>query len=216
MVNLSKLVDYFWNMIPGKSYKCKYPGHDNHYQDEVRILRVPIGSSRTMWSLVSQWLLHGHIIAEYYPVDGVVQVSDCGYPTNLTYARLNAIFWDKDFSFSRMYLDHGWYVYGFMHDCAKDVYYLMPSGGKLVINLATREVRKEGGGLPHLAIPGEYFLEFEKMARYLGRKYGLSLGQIICGDIPQEVEGRLKRKTREKIGFIRLLAAVNGDGSGDR
>ena len=115
-----------------------------------------------------------------------------------------------------MYLDHGWYVYGFMRDYEKDMYYLMPERGYLVINLMTREVRKEDGELPHLAIPGEYFPEFEKTVRYLGRKYGLNLKKIICGDIPQEVRAKLRRKTLEKIGFIRFLAAVNGDGDGDR
>jgi len=211
--NWGILVDNFWNMRPGKSYKCRRPEHEDHYQDEVRILRVPIGSK---YELISWWLLHGHAIVRYIPSENVVWVSDCGYPTNLTYARLNAIFWNKGFSFFRMYLDHGWYVYGFMHDHVKEIYYLMPKGGKLVINLATREVRKEGGELPHLAIPNEYFPEFESMVRYLGRKYGLNLSRIIYGDIPGEVESRLKRKTREKIGFMRFLVAVNGNGNGGR
>jgi len=196
-MKVSDLVWRFWHLKPGKTYRCRYPGHDRHYQDEV------VAVNEGEWSR-SVWLLHGHDIAVYYPQQELVVADDWGYRTNLTYSRLNAIFWRVGLSFFRVFLC-GFFVYGFMRDHETDTYYLMPPGG-LKIHLRTREVRQgDGDEMPLLRIPGYFFGEFEKTIRYLGRRYGLTLDRILSGDIPREVERRLRRRTKEKIGLIRLL-----------
>lgn len=196
-MKVSDLVERFWSLRSGVSYRCKYLGHERHYQDEVVAYQASDGPR-------SVWLLHGHDIAVYYPRQELVVADDWGYKTNLTYSRLNAIFWRVGLSFFRMFLC-GFFVYGFMRDHETDTYYLMPPGG-LKIHLRTREVRHgDGDEMFLLRIPGYFFDEFEKTVRYLGKKYELTLDRILSGDIPREVERRLRRRTKEKIGLIRLL-----------
>ena len=208
-MRLSKLVENFWKLKPGKTYRCKYPGHSDHYQDHVQIGEY-FSEHLNGYTRASIWLLHNNPISIYIPEAGMILVSDCGYKTMLTYSRLNAILLDRGFSFFRIFT--GEYRYGFMRDTERDMFYIMPPRGYLAINLATREV-SPGGGLNWLfAIPGEFFQEFEKTARYLSRRYGVTIRDIVCG-IPRDVERRLKEQTKEKIGFFRLFSvAANGNG----
>ena len=196
-MKVSDLVERFWSLRSGVSYRCKYLGHERHYQDEVVAYQASDGPR-------SVWLLHGHDIAVYYPRQELVVADDWGYKTNLTYSRLNAIFWRVGLSFFRMFLC-GFFVYGFMRDHETDTYYLMPPGG-LKMCLRTRKVESfHGDGALPLKIPGYFFDEFDKTIRYLGRRYGLGLEIILRGDIPEEVQRKLRKRTKEKVGLIRLL-----------
>jgi len=196
MAGWAELVDNFWRGVPGRSFRCKYHWGD-HYQDEVKILDI-CGEPEVVW------LLHGHEIAIYRPGTRDLRVSDCGYATRTTYSRLSAILCRIGFNAFRCARLGA----AFIEDEERHMVYMMPPREYLYIDLDTRSVwaRKLGW---FVALPSDLFYpEFYRLALYLKKKYWLHVSDIFHGSIPEEIRMRLKRKTLERIGMLRMMAEV--------
>jgi hypothetical protein len=83
-----RLFKAFISFRPARNWKCRY--HNGiHYQDEISVTQE--GDKR-----VSEWYLHGHLIASLKPINYPVyelHLTDAGYPTPTTLSRLNGILW---------------------------------------------------------------------------------------------------------------------------
>jgi len=181
------LGDYFWSRRNKKyGYLGKY-WERSPYRDEV-------------WVNCAEdavfYCLHGHAIAVWRFKEGKLEVSDCGYVTQTTYSRLDMILSKIGFHAFR---HHG---LGFIKDLERDLYY--PMFGRRVIDLNTRAVMNEDGGMAYVLDSDTFWLA-EDLYHTLHR-YGVLFGSIVGGNIrlSEKEEKKLRRRTRERIADLTL------------